>query len=548
MKNNNIKFLTLFTVLALILGCEKDLDLAPLDKVSDASFWKVPGDFEKAANAFYLGGSAANGTHDQNSDITVGFSTNSTSAGQLLLDNGPGWDGRYRSIRSATRLTENYEKAESIQEEIARYAAEARFFRAQTYHGLVSTFGDVPLITSALTLDSEELDAPRAPRADVVAYILEDLDWAIANLPLQSELATNEIGRVTKGAALALKSRVFLFEGTWAKYHGNGDANVYLTAAINASLQLINSSEYEIFMGSSTSTAYRHLFIEEGVGSSESILARRYNEGLEIYHNTSRWVTTNHNSPTKKLADMYVCTDGLPISKSTLFQGYDTMNSEFQNRDPRMSQTMITPGTEVLNLGDNISTPLIGSSSGNTKSGYLPFKFFSDNEESQLGKCYFDYMVFRYAEVLLNYAEALYEKNGSISDSDLDITINKLRDRVGLEHITNSFVTANNLNMLEEIRRERTIELAYEGFRYDDLRRWKLAETLLPVSLRGVKYTGTEYESSPPNDTRTVPVDSEGFVVADDISRRAWDQKLYLFPIPVEQIKLNPNLTQNPGW
>ncbi|MDO5979785.1 RagB/SusD family nutrient uptake outer membrane protein [Flavivirga spongiicola] len=539
MKKNNIKILGLFAMIALILSCEKELDLAPLDQVSDASFWKSASDFEKAANAFYFSlRSAANGTYDQNSDITVGHSRNGTSAGQLLLDDGPGWGGAYGSIRAATRITENYELAEAIQSETKRYAAEARFFRAQTYHNLVRTFGGVPLIRTVLTLDSEELDAPRASREEVVAYILEDIDWAIANLPLESELASNEKGRVTQGAALALKSRMFLYEGTWAKYHATGaDANSYFTHSINASQALIDSGEYEIYMGGSTDAAYRHLFIEEGEGSKESILARRYNEEREIFHNTSRWVSTNHNSPTKMLADMYVCTDGLPISISPLFQGYDTMASEFQNRDPRMSQTMIIPGSVVLNLGDDISIPNIGGSSGSTRSGYLPYKFFSDNEESQLGRCYYDYMVIRYAEVLLNHAEALYEKNGSISDSELDLTINQLRDRVGLTHLTNGLATGNALNMLWQIRNERTVELAYEGFRYDDLRRWKESENFLPVNLLGVKYDGTDF-----------PVDGNGFIIADDEGSRSWDQKLYLYPIPVEQIKLNPNLTQNPGW
>jgi len=549
MKNYNIKFLTLFVTVAMLLGCEKDLNLAPLDQVSDASFWKVPGDFEKAANAFYRSlASHANGGYDQNSDITVGGSSNVNSNGSLIIDNGPNWNGSYSTIRATTRITENYEKALDIQSDIARYAAEARFFRARAYHNLVSTFGDVPLITKVLTLESEELDAPRASRADVVAYILEDLNWAIANLPLQSELATNEIGRVTKGAALALKSRIFLFEGTWAKYHASGDASGYLTTSINASQELIGSGEYAIFMGSSTAEAYRNVFLEAGEGSSESILARRYNLDLEISHNTTRWVSTFHNAPTKKLADMYVCTDGLPISISPLFQGYDTMISEFENRDPRMSQTIITPNSGVAQLGSLIDLPSIGSGNGNSNSGYLSYKFFSDNEESQLGKGYYDYIEFRYAEVLLNYAEALYEKNGSISDANLNTSINKLRARVGMLSLTNTLVTSNSLDMLEEIRRERTIELAYEGFRYNDLRRWKQAENLLPVNLRGVKYTGTEYETSPPNNSKTISVDSEGFVIADNVSLRSWDQKLYLFPIPVEQIKLNPNLTQNPGW
>ncbi|GBF21823.1 susD family protein [Arenibacter sp. NBRC 103722] len=549
MKNRQIKIPTLFAVLAFIISCDKELNLYPLDQVSDGSFWKAPSDFEKAANAFYSGLTGASGGYDQDSDIAVGGSSNTISNGSLILENGPGWSGQYATIRGTTRLIERYESALDIQSDIERYAAEARFFRAMTYHNLVSTFGDVPLVKRALDLDSEELDAPRAPRAEIVAYILEDLDWAIANLPLESELVSSEKGRVTKGAALALKSRVFLFEGTWSKYHGGGDSNAYFSLSIDASQKLIESEEYELYTGNSTNSAYRFLFLEEGEGSKESILARRYNRDLEISHNTTRLVMTFYNAPTKQLADMYVCTDGLPISVSPLFQGYDLMTSEFENRDPRMTQTMLVPGTEFDYLGLRTFIPSIGGTNESTPSGYMPFKFVSDNSEAQLGTAFNDYMAFRYAEVLLNHAEALYEKNGSISDSDLNLTINKLRDRVGVAHLTNSLVNSYGLSMLEQIRNERTVELAFEGFRFNDLRRWKQAENKLPVNLLGVKYTGTEYESSPPNDVKTIQVNSDGFTVADDVVRRTWDDKLYLFPVPVEQIQLNPNLLpQNPGW
>lgn len=550
MKRGITIIFTVCTVLTFFVSCDKELDLYPLDQVSDGSFWKSPSDFEKAANAFYgaLPG-FANGGYDQDSDIAVGNGSNTISNGSLTIDGGPGWSGQYATIRATTRLIENYEEAVSIKEDIARYAAEARFFRAMTYHNLVSMFGDVPLVKRVLDLDSEELDAPRTKRSEVNVFILEDLDWAIANLPLESELAPKEKGRVTKGAALALKSRVFLFEGTWAKYHGEGDSGTYLLESIEASQMLIDSGEYEIYMGSSANTAYRNLFLEQGEGSKESILARRFNESLEISHNTTRWIMTFYNVPTKQLADTYVCIDGLPIDKSSLFQGYDLMASEFQNRDPRMSQTMIVPGTEFNYLGLRTYIPNIGGTNESTPSGYMPFKFVSDDENSQLGRCFYDFMVMRYAEVLLNHAEALYEKNGSISDIELDMTINKLRDRVGVAHLTNALVTGNGLSMLEEIRNERTVELAFEGFRYNDLRRWKQAENKLPVHLLGVKYTNTEYENSPPNNNKTLNIDFDGFVIVDDEERRSWDDKLYLFPVPVEQIKLNPNLLpQNPGW
>lgn len=275
---------------------------------------------------------------------------------------------------------------------------------------------------------------------------------------------------------------------------------------------------------------------------------------MNAFHNTTRWMLTAFNSPTKNLVDLYVCMDGLPIDKSASFQGYDEMDSEFENRDPRLSQTVFVPGTTFNNLGaDEVIIPQIGGgNNGPTKSGYRSYKFVSDNITSQLGQCFYDFLEYRYGEVLLNLAEALYERDGSISDSDLNRTINQLRDRVGITHLTNNLVSDYSLDMLTEIRRERTVELAFEGFRLNDLRRWKEAENALPVDLRGVKFVGSEFETTPPNDGLTpgvdIEVDADGFIVADPGQSRKFEARQYLFPLPLDQIQLNSNLEQNTGW
>jgi len=556
MKN---RYLILLVALVIgFTGCDKDLDLSPLDTVSDGTFWKVPSDFEKAATEFYHSlGNAGNGGKDRDSDITVGNSPNTISSGTYVAGQSSGtWNNNYGMIRATTKLVEKSEAATDIQDEIKRYAGEAKFFRARAYFSLVSTFGDVPLIKRVLDIDSEELDAPRASRADVMAYIFEDLDWAITNLPEESALPAKEKGRATKGAALALKSKIALFEGTWSKYHGTTGTMDYFGLSISAAQQLISSGEYGLYEHANGPTAsYYNLFIEGGQGSAESILARKYSEELNIKHNTTRWVETHHNSPTKKLADMYVCTDGLPIDISPLFQGYDLRVSEFENRDPRMNQTIMIPGSTVTWAGsDRVYDVIIGGgNNGPTKSGYLAFKFQSDSESAAGGNSLYDYMELRYAEVLLNLAEALYEKNAAISDGELDQTINKLRDRVGVAHLTNALVTSNSLNMLNEIRRERTVELAYEGFRLYDLRRWKTAVSELSGSLLGVKFEGTEWPTIAPNDNIVIGVDVQvnagGFIIGDDASTRQFADKHYLFPLPLDQIQLNSNLApNNPGW
>ena len=557
MKNNKFIIALLF-IASLLSSCEDELELAPLDTISDSKFWKVKEDFEKAANDFYHSlGTHGGGALDRNSDTYVGNVTDPVSGGTYIASGeDSNWDNSYEMIRSTSRLLENYETATEIQADIDRYAAEARFFRARAYFTLVTRFGDVPLIKRVLDIDSEELYAPRAPRADVVAFIFEDLDWAASKLPNESGLAATEKGRITRGAALALKSRVALFEGTWAKYHGAGGSDAYLTKCIEASQQLMALNEYALYEHSGgPEKSYYNLFIEGGTGSSENILVRKYSEELNIIHNTTRAVDQHNSSPTKLLADMYLCSDGLPIDKSPLFQGYDLRASEFESRDPRMSQTIMIPGVPVIYSGYSRLYPvIIGSgTNGPTKSGYLPYKFQSDTEIAGVtGRSSYDYIEIRLGEIYLNLAEAIIEKNGAITDSELDNTINKLRDRAGMPHLTNDFVTANGLDMKQEIRRERTVELAAEGFRFNDLRRWKEVENALVKSLLGVKFVGTEWPTIDPNDKVVVgvdlQVDANGFVIADDASNRQFQQKHYLFPLPLNQLQLNTTLTQNPDW
>lgn len=197
---------------------------------------------------------------------------------------------------------------------------------------------------------------------------------------------------------------------------------------------------------------------------------------------------------------MYLATDGLPIQKSSLFQGYGTLTSEFQNRDPRMAMTFIVPGSTIFFEGGLMQpTYPVFSGTNATHTGYMIRKFLDETIDATQFQGAYDFKEFRYGEVLLILAEGLYEKNGMISDQDLDRTINLLRSRVNMPPLTNSFVTENGLNMLDEIRRERTVELAFEGFKRDDLRRWKTAEDVLPKAIKGVKFVGTEYQQKYPN-------------------------------------------------
>jgi hypothetical protein len=214
--------------------------------------------------------------------------------------------------------------------------------------------------------------------------------------------------------------------------------------------------------------------------------------------------------------------------------------------------TFVVPGSTIFFEGGLMQPTFPGFSGSNaTRTGYMLRKFLDETLDAAQFRGEYDFKEFRFGEVLLILAEALYEKNGSITDADLNRTINLLRARAGMPLLTNAHVSANNLSMLNEIRRERTVELAFEGFRRDDLRRWKMAETVLPQAIRGVKFVGTEYQSRYPDLQvgSDIQVDANGFIVAEPASARQFLSKHYFDPIPLQQIQLsNGSLIQNPGW
>ncbi len=544
--------------LIIITSCEKDLDLAPKAALSGATFWQDEEQFRFAANRFYndLPGHT---TQDSWSDIVYQGGDNAdvaVSAGTLVTPATDGfWNGTYTRMRRYNALIEN-----GADKEFAiRYVAEARFFRAYDYYRMFVRYGGVPLITKVLNLNSEELKQPRATRTEMIAFILDELDASATNLPKESELNNADKGRITWGAAMALKSRVALFEGTWAKNHGTeGDVNNLLNIAVSASKQVIDSNEYDLFVSSSSpNESYRLLFVsDEAKDGTEQILARRYSESVNRTHNFSNITGRTGTSFTKAFADSYLCVDGLPIDESPLFEGRALMTSEYNHRDPRMTQTIIEPFSLVFN-SEYTNTDSNGNPAQEVtprfnalNSGYFLFKFVTqDRQKLVSGRQDFYAQIIRYGEVLLNYAEAIYERDGSISDDDLNISINKLRDRAQMIRLTNAHVVSNGLNMQQEIRRERTIELAYEGFRWDDTRRWKVAEEVLPMAKRGALYAGTEYETFYEDDTtKKIELDGDGFILLSRESDRSFEaNKNYLLPIPSNEILLM-EIEQNPNW
>lgn len=544
-------------------GCTKGLDLAPKDSISDVTFWKSADDFKLAATNLYnsLGGFSV-ADLDLDSDIAFDVPNAVSNGTYLAPEKDSRWTDAYVYIRRSNKIIEKAAELSSADPAVNRFVGEAKFFRAYNYWKLFRLFGEVPLIASVLDIDDEKLYTPRATRAEIADFIIKDLTEAATGLPVRSAMPNADFGRITKGAANALKARVALFEGTWEKSRGGANAGAFLDLAIEAALNVMNSAEYSLFT-SKGSQSYRYLFIDEGDGSLEGILDRLYQVKTHT-QGIAPNVSDGHLLPTKKLADMYLCTDGLPITKSSLFQGYNQMQSEFRGRDPRMSMTMLIPGTLAPRFwypNPVEAWPFYPQRNVNT--GYITYKYLSENEGSNGSPDNIGYgfsrHIIRYGEVLLIYAEASFEKNGAISDDDLNKSINLLRQRAGMPALTNGFVSANNLDMRDEIRRERTIELALEGFRYDDLRRWKAAETELPKSVMGIKIIGTPWvnpivvegeDRNPYKDeywkNRT---DANGFIITEKASDRSFNpDKHYLLPIPTKEILINPELEQNPGW
>ena len=411
-------------------------------------------------------------------------------------------------------------------------------------------------------MDSEKLYQERDDRGVVIDQIVKDLQDAATLLPASPSAE----GRLCKDAANAMLSRVALYEGTWQKFHNNNTsrATELLTIAKNAAEAVMNAGNYSLFYNDVLGKdSYRYMFIlEDGAqcnpanvnksANTEYIMTTRHRASDKMALNITHAMLSNVCYPTRKLANMYLCQDGLPIEKSKLFQGYAQATTEFANRDNRMNGTMLKHGEKHWNNDGKWRTTwdekdLDNALEANVRSnsGYQTRKWAVEREVADFYEA-MDYPVIRYAEVLLNYAEAAYEINGSITDAELDKSLNLVRLRVNpdMPKLSNSFVTANGLNMREEIRRERTVELILEGFRIDDLKRWATAPTEMPQDQLGVKVTGTWFEANWSGQARQLNAD--GCIIM--YTGRTWNDKLYLYPLPSDQLQLNPQLGQNPGW
>ncbi|GGK61151.1 hypothetical protein GCM10011405_06650 [Rufibacter glacialis] len=536
-------------------SCDDDfLERQPMDAITDVTFWKTQQQLEQAVNGVYASLKGKNFADMENlGDNTIyppRSDYQSISSGNFDFTIGTlnsEWTAQFDGIRRCNHFLENYTKAEGAvsPEVLNQYVGEVRFMRAFLYSYLSFFFGDVPLITKTLNIGDPEIYGTRTPRAQVVDFILAELDKAAQGLPVSYNAAN--LGRITKGAALGWKARVALFYGRYE-------------VAEAAAKAVMDLGVYQLYSNGNPATSYHQLFTDAGKlaagKNKETILARLYLENVSM-HNMSRETLvpdqTSRFSPTKSLVDAYLVIDGLPIEKSPLYSEA-TYSDIFKNRDPRMTQTILTPGAEWAGKDDgdqddkpnaifNLPKFNADKKGSVTGTGYYFTKYVDQAAVDTYNKDDNDIHLLRYAEVLLTYAEARLEQ-GKLTQQDLDMTINKLRDRVGMVHMNIADLAAKGLDLREEIRRERRVELAREGQRYFDLLRWKQGD-LLAQDVKGMKKS--LIPSFAQKFVASFPVDEKGYLIINT-GRRFDAGRNYLWPVPFNQLQQNPNLGQNPGW
>jgi hypothetical protein len=577
----SLKYIFIVFTLIFISSCNDDiLDKSPLDEISPEQYWKTSNDLKLFLNQFYTSFTVHSGWNggtfviDNNSDNLARRNPNSRLVGDnnVVPTSGGGWN--WESIRAVNYYLENSASAEGGQDLIDHYNGEGHFFRAMFYFNLLKRFGDLPYIDKTLNIDSPELLSERLSRNVIADKIVADLDIAITNLKSKSSV---ENFRVHRGIALALKSRVCLYEGTWEKYHNgtdfaaaNNESDKFLNLAIEASEMLINEGNYSLYTnGGDPTSSYWSLFNKfDYSGVSEVMFWKQYDKQDGVFHRVAHYIPQGGAGTglTKSLVESYLCTDGEPISTSSLYTvGHEaSLTSIIVDRDPRLAQTICTPGDLLIerSAGANVvfDFPLFnGSGEGLNTTGYQIYKGGTPDETERSGSSQGS-IIFRYAEVLLNFAEAKAEL-GSLTQGDLDKSINKLRDRVGMAHL--SLVPASDpnkafpglSNIINEVRRERRVELALEGRRFDDLMRWRAHDLFVGKRFRGFKIIGsTNMEAEfAGNIGSNILVDADGYV---DLYKNVMPSGFgfnpnrdYLSPIPTEEIILSDNkIKQNPGW
>jgi len=574
----------------VFIACDDYLDKEPLTQIGNDAYWKSKNDLENYTLQYYTSlpafGSTGVGSYTGilSWDATRGADTQITgvpsttmngSRSPITAASNTSWS--WDSIRSVNIFFDNFVRCTDPFDSYKHFVGEAHFFKAWYYFDLIRRYGDVPWFTKPLTTESEELYKERDSRVIVVDSILWNLDKAVEYLdPLKIVDGGNN--RLSKEVALLFKSRVALYEGSWQKYHGGtpfgtagSDPAKYFRIAVQAAEELMDPLYTTgIYSNSTPLEDYNKMFsLIDQSANKEVLLWKRFDTGLNMGHSFQIYVSdrTAGISVTLEQVQHYLNRKGEPYDYIAV--GKETKGNAFLTKiaeecDPRLSQLVWIPEMVMWdnNYGKGIFTkPFLNQSGEYLNNTGFQYKKGNDPKDAQAGggvswntNCTTGSIIFRYAEALLNYAEAKCELGETV---DYDKSVNLLRRRVGMP----DFKIQADPNRkryadygyeisdeLYEIRRERTVELACEGFRYDDIMRWAAHTLLKGKRPKGYPLDKAEWEGVNIN----YQVDAEGFLdpyIGQIPNGYGFDPgRDYLECIPTNEITLNPNLTQNPGW
>lgn len=519
-----IKYIMAFWLACALSACEDALETVPTDRLSSDIFWQTNNDARLASNAcydkllnfdpvlFFECLSDIGHRNYYSNDWSVMEKGTADAQATIFYDI---WKNLYQGIRACNNYMANVGRIESDDlHELAVYTAEVRTLRAFFYAYLVELYGDAPLVTTPITI-AESKELTRTPAAEIFAFIDKELEEAAAVLPLRQ----TETGRATKGAALALKARTALYNGAWE-------------TAANAAKEVMDSGVYSLYPD------YAKLFTYEAENGSEVIFDKQFvkdqysNQAMNLFGVRSLSQGGLNVAPTRALVDAYEMKNGKLIGEEG--SGYDPRNP-YAGRDPRLGFTVFVPGCTLP--GGTTYNPLPGSGTADDYTQYLASttgfgfaKYVNAEDIATPSNCGINLIYIRYAEVLLTYAEAKIEMN-SIDASVLE-SINQVRGRgdVGMPPVAAGLSQAE---MREKVRHERLVELALEGQRYFDVKRWKIGEKVCNTPILCISY-----------------VDDKGELVygQDAVNPKRWNSREYYWAIPYNEILMNPHLTQNEGW
>jgi len=553
MRNIEIKIYVLrsialtMIVLPFFNSCEDYLDKQPLDRLSSETFWKTEGDANLAlSGVYYLEGMASSNSAKQmysfwNQDTYCrvfeattdnGFEKDNNvtdfNNGNMASTYGPVqqlWKNSYLKIAKCNNFLDNIDQVDIDAGKKAAMIAEVKTIRAFEYFNLAFYWGDVPLVTTVLSVN-EANNVVRDDKDEVMDFVLSEFKDAILDLP--EVRPDNERGRITKGGALALLGRAQMAEKLWSD-------------AVDTYQQIIDLGLYSI------DPRFKELFEDGGENSSENILSivrmdDFYGNSIQLSSLGFTWGGYHHYSPYNELVEAFECIDGLPIDQSPL---YDP-DSPYDNRDPRLLKTIMADkvstfrGTLYISHPDSSASKYPDQLTRRPWSGYLLRKFADEEYAGNVRAYGCDFTMVRYAEVLLSYLEANIEAGNTITQNLLDATINQVRGRA---EISMPPITETNAVALTTIlRRERRVELAWEGLRLYDLFRWRIAHEVLNGRVHGMKLVPVAEAAT----YTKFPVDENGYFFNEETHFR--ENVDYKWPIPQSEIDVNPGLTQNPGY